>query len=111
MQVVVSHAWTFDAGEHAEAYRAKSDAFNPFLEARPGFVARLLVQGIDDPTHMMNIRVFESVEHYTAMTQIPSYADHIADLSLHVDPARYTDGYAREFTDLISATGAWPTSS
>lgn len=111
MQAVVSHAWTFDAGFHAAEYRRKSEAFHPFLAAQPGFVARLLVQGVDDPTHMTNVRVFASVEHYLAMTEIPEYQHHIADLSTHVDPARYAGGYPREFADVVAVTGQWPASS
>lgn len=109
MQVVVSQAWTLDAFDHARAYIAKSEAFAEFLSAQPGFVTRMLLRGVDDATHFTNVRVFESVAHYEAITEIPAYRDHIADLSRHVDVERYAGGYPREYMDLVVATGQLPT--
>jgi hypothetical protein len=104
MQVVVSQAWTYDDAEHACSYVEKSERFHGFLARQPGFVARLLLRGTEDPTHFTNVRVFASVQDYLAMTEIPEYQRHIDDLSEHVDASRYTAGYPRELTDIVAVT-------
>ncbi len=101
MQIVVSQAWTIDAGAHADAYIAKSADMEAFLRAQPGFVSRSLIRGIDDPTHFTNLRVFATIADYEAMVQIPVYADLIGGLTEHVDMARYEGTYAREFMDVV----------
>jgi heme-degrading monooxygenase HmoA len=104
VQVVVSQAWTYDATDHARAYIDKSEGFQGFLARQPGFVARLLLRGTEDPTHFTNVRVFASAADYLAMAEIPEYRRHIDDLSEHVDASRYTAGYPRELTDLVAVT-------
>ena len=103
MQIVISHAWTWDEA-HADRYVELSDSFNAFLAAQPGFIARTLVRDVDDPTHLVNLRVFTSVADYETMTGIPEYQDHIAALSEHVDPAKYEGGYVRQYADIASTT-------
>jgi heme-degrading monooxygenase HmoA len=111
MQIVISHAWTWDA-EHADAYVAKSAAFNEFLESRPGFVSRTLIRDVADPCHLMNLRVWRSVADYEAIIGLSDYRAHIDDLSQHVDPARYEGGYVRLYADVVTTTeDAWRTSS
>ncbi|MGI9667747.1 MAG: antibiotic biosynthesis monooxygenase family protein [Acidimicrobiia bacterium] len=103
MQIVISHAFTRDE-DAAQRYVQVSESFHPFLQAQPGFVSRTLVQDVDDPTHLINLRVFDSVSSYEAMTQIPEYKQHIDELSALVDVARYKDGYARQYTDIMTTT-------
>jgi heme-degrading monooxygenase HmoA len=101
VQIVISHAWTWDTA-HAEEYIAKSAAFNDWLARRRGFVSRTLVRDADDPTHLINLRVWESVADYEAIIGLAEYGAHIDDLSRHVDPARYEGGYVRLYGDIVS---------
>lgn len=101
MQMVVSQAWTKDAGAHADAYIAKSRDMDTFLAAQPGFIGRTLVRGVEDPTHFTNLRVWRSIADYEAMVQIPVYADLIAGLTEHIDMDRYDGTYPREFMDVV----------
>ncbi len=111
MQMVISHAYTKDAAA-ADAYIALSASFDGFLAEQDGFVSRTLVQLEDDPTHLINLRVFRSVDDYEAMTTIPAYRDHIAALSELVDVDRYADGYPRSYADVVVTTvDAWRPSS
>lgn len=103
-QVVISQAWTFDGDGHADSYIRKASAFDAYLASQPGFRRRLLVQGSEDPTHFVHIREWDSIEDYQRMTADPDYQAHIEDLSEHVDPARYVDGYPREFADVRVVT-------
>jgi heme-degrading monooxygenase HmoA len=103
-QVVISQAWLKPGEEHAQAYIAKATAFDDDLRGRPGFVQRLLTRGVEDPTHIVHIREWASVDDYLRMTQDPDYQAHIESLSEHVDVARYGDGYPREFVDVVVAT-------
>ena len=101
MQIVVSQAWLLPGDAHARAYVAASSSFENFYRAQPGFISRMLTRGVDDPTHIIHLRVFESIADYEAMTQIPEYQAHIESLSRHVDVARYKDGYPREYADVM----------
>ncbi len=111
VQIVMSHAWTWDP-DHAEQYIAKSAAFNAFLEAQPGFVSRTLVRDTEDPCHLVNLRVWQSVGDYEAIIEIAEYRKHIDDLSTHVDPSKYEGGYVRAYADVVTTTeDAWRASS
>ena len=101
MQIVVSQAWTLDADGHADEYVTLSSAFEDFYRSQPGFVSRVLIRGLEDRTHFVHLRFFESIDHYTSMTEIPEYQAHIRALSEHVDVSRYADGYPREFADVV----------
>ncbi len=103
MDIVISHAYTWDA-EHTDAYIKKSAAFNDWLGHRPGFVSRQLVRDQEDPTHLLNLRLWRSVEDYEAIIHLPEYRSHIEDLSTHVDPARYEGGYVRLYGEIVSTT-------
>lgn len=103
MQIVISHAYTWDE-QHADAYIALSDGFNAYLEACDGFISRTLVRNADDPTHLINLRVWTSVSDYEAIIHRPEYRAHIDALSEHVDPARYEGGYVRLYGDVVSST-------
>lgn len=106
MQIVVSQAWLLPGEEHVEAYVATSRAFEDFYRAQPGYITRYLARGVEDPTHIIHLRVWESTAHYEAMTQIPEYQAHIESLSHHVDAERYTEGYPREYADILFASDA-----
>lgn len=101
MQIVVSQAWTIDADGHADAYIAKSEAMGAFLAAQPGFISRMLIRGVEDPTHFTNLRIYDAIASYEAMIQLPEYPGLIAGLTEHVDMSRYVDGYAREYMDVV----------
>lgn len=103
-QVVISQAWTLDGDDHAAEYVRKAAAFDAYLSRQPGFRRRLLVQGSEDPTHFVHVREWDSIDDYQRMTTDPDYQLHIEDLSVHVDVARYVDGYPREFADVRVVT-------
>lgn len=105
MQMVISQAWTPDE-DNAARYVAMSEAFEDFYRAQSGYIARFMVRGIEDRSHFVHIRLWASIDDYTAMTQIPEYQAHIAALSEHVDAERYTDGYPREFTDVVFSSAS-----
>jgi heme-degrading monooxygenase HmoA len=105
-QVVISQAWLLPGEEHAAAYEATARSLDDYLRAQPGFVQRLLVRGVEDPTHLVHVREWVSVDDYLRMTADPTYQAHIEQLSQHVDVSRYGDGYPREFADVIVATRA-----
>ena len=109
--MVISHAYTKDE-DAADAYIALSASFDDFLAEQPGFVSRTLVQLTDDPTHLINLRVFRTVADYETMTTIPHYQEHIAALSELVDVDRYADGYPRSYADVVlTSVDEWRTSS
>lgn len=106
MQLVMSQAWTKDAGASADAYVAASAAMDAFLAAQPGFVRRELVRGVEDPTHFVNLRWWASVDDYLAMTRLPEYPGLIEGLAAHLDLGKYEEhGYPREFLDVVLAGG------
>ena len=103
-QMVMSQTWVKDA-DHAAAYIAEAASFDDWLRARPGFVSRVLVQGVDDPCHLLHLRTFRSVADYEALIDDPEYQRHIQDLSRHVDPSRYPDGAVpKEYGDVVWET-------
>ena len=101
MILVVSQAWAKDAGASADAYVEQSRAFLEFMKAHPGFRARKLVRSLDDPTHFTNLRWFDSVDAYHAMTRHSDYAQQIAALSQHLDLAKYEGQVSREFMQIV----------
>lgn len=102
MQLVMSQAWTLDAEGAADGYVAASAAMNDFLAEQPGFVRRELVRGVEDRTHFINLRWFESIDDYLAITQLPEYPGLITGLSEHLDLKKYEElGYPREFLDVV----------
>jgi heme-degrading monooxygenase HmoA len=102
--MVISQAWVHQDPTHADAYVRIASAFDDFLRGQPGFVSRRLVKSIDDPSHFVHLREWRAIEDYEAMTMLPAYQQHIAELSEHVDVARYTDGYPREFGEVVVST-------
>jgi len=103
-QMVMSQTWVKD-DDHAAAYIAEAAAFDDWLRARPGFVSRVLVRGVDDPCHLVHLRTFASVSDYEALIDEPEYRRHIEDLSRHVDPSRYPDGMVtKEYGDIVWET-------
>jgi hypothetical protein len=101
MKAVVSQTWLITA-DHAVRYVELAAAFDPWLQARPGFIGRTLIQGHDDPTHIIHVRLFRDVEDYLVMLREPEYQDHLEQLIELVDPGRYPPGAVkREFGDVI----------
>ena len=111
MQIVISHAYTWD-DPHTQAYIELSESFNGWLEACDGFVSRSLVADFADRTHLINLRVWQSISHYEAIINEPEYRSHIAGLSEHVDPSRYNGSDVRSYGDIVVTTeDAWRISS
>ncbi len=103
-QMVISQTWVKD-DDHAAAYVAKAAAFDDWLRARPGFVSRVLVRGVDDQCHLVHLRTFVSVGDYEALIDEPEYRRHIEDLSQHVDPTKYPEGMVtKEYGDVVWET-------
>jgi len=100
MIVVVSQAWSKDEHEQADGYIAASRAFLDFHLSQPGFLGRRLIRGVEDRTHFTNLRFFESVESYEAMTQREGYMDHIGAMFEFLKPY---DTYPREFMEVVIA--------
>src|SRR5690242_1611423 len=101
MILVVSQAWAKDADASADAYVEQSRTFLEFMKSHPGFRSRKLVRSLDDPTHFTNLRYFDSVDAYQAMTRHPDYAKYIAALSEHLDLAKYEGQVPREFMQVV----------
>lgn len=102
--MVMSQTWVRDE-DHAASYIAKAAAFDGRLRARPGFLSRVLVQGVEDPCHLVHLRTFRSVADYEALITDPDYRRHIEDLSHHVDPAKYPEGAVpKEYGDVVWET-------
>ena len=102
MVIVISHAWTKDDAEHAEAYMRFSEGFAQFFDDHPGFIRRILVRGQEDRTHFMNLRFFDTVDSYTECTQRDGYVAYTEGMYEHLRPY---DGYPREFVDIVMDTG------
>lgn len=98
MIAVVSQAWTLDDGAHADAYVALSAAFLPFHRDSPGFRGRRLIRGLEDRTHFTNLRFFDDLASYQAMTERPGYQEHLAKMAVHLKP--YTT-YPRELLEVV----------
>ncbi len=101
MIIVVSQAFTKDAGASADAYIEQSRAFLELMKAAPGFRGRKLVRSVDDPTHFTHLRFFESVDAYTALTQHPDYQAQIQKLTEHIDVSKYQGKSPRELMHVI----------
>jgi len=102
MIIVISHAWTKDDAENADAYIKFSEGFGQFFEDHPGFVRRLLVRGQEDRTHFMNLRFFDRVESYLECTKREGYVAYTEAMYAHMKPY---DSYPREFVDVVLDTG------
>ena len=101
MIIVVSQAWTKDAAASADAYIAESRAFSDFMQKQPGFRGRKLVRSLEEPTHFTNLRWFDSVDAYQAMTKHADYSQQIDALSRHLDLSKYDGKNTREFMQIV----------
>ncbi len=101
MIIVVSQAFTKDAHESADAYVEQSRTFLAFMQGHAGFRGRKLIRSLEDPTHFTNLRWFDDVEAYEAMTQHPDYQTQIQKLSAHLDLSRYAGIKGREYMQLV----------
>lgn len=101
MIIVVSQAWTKDEHTSADAYVEQSRIFLEFMNAARGFRGRKLIRGIEDKTHFTNLRWFDDVAAYEAMTQHPDYQKQISALSQHLDLAKYEGRPGREFMQIV----------
>jgi heme-degrading monooxygenase HmoA len=104
MIIVVSQAWTKDTEASAEGYVQASADFLSFMERHQGFRGRKLIRSLEDATHFTNLRWFDSVDDYTAMTEHPDYATQIAKLAEFLNLDRYTDS-PREFMEVVLDDG------
>lgn len=86
MIAVISHAWTADDGEAADAYAAGVGEFMEFHRAQPGFRGRIVVRSTSDRTHFTNIRFFDSQQDYDRMIHAEGYAIVIEQLGAHLRP-------------------------
>jgi heme-degrading monooxygenase HmoA len=102
MYVVVSQAWSKDDGASADGYVAAYERFLEFHRAQPGFLGRRLIRGVEDRTHFTNLRFFESLDDYEAMTQREGYQDHLMAMYEHLRPY---DAYPREFMEVVVSDG------
>ena len=101
MKAVISQTWLIGES-HVDDYLAISAALDDWLRAQPGAVGRTLIRSDDDPTHIIHVRTYESLEAYTDLMAAPEYQRHIDDLSAHVDPSRYPPGAAgRTYGDVL----------
>ena len=101
MIIVVSQAWAKDAAASADAYIEQSRVFLDFMKRQPGFRSRKLVRSLDDATHFTNLRWFDSVDAYHAMTRHPDYARQIDALSTYLDRSKYDGKNTREFMQIV----------
>jgi hypothetical protein len=101
MIIVVSQAWTKDEHASANAYLEQSRGFLEFMKAIPGFRGRKLIRGLEDKTHFTNLRWFDDVAAYEAMTQHPDYQKQISALSVHLDLSKYAERPGREFMEIV----------
>lgn len=106
MHLVMSQAWTLDDGPSADAYVAASAAMEQWLRTCHGFVRRELVRGLEDRTHFINLRWWQSVDDYLAITTLPEYQELLAGLAEPLDLAKYEEhGYPREFLEVVLPVG------
>jgi len=101
MIIVVSQAWTKDAGASADAYIEQSRIFLAFMQLHPGFHQRTLIRGVEDPTHFTNLRWFDDIAAYEAMTSHPDYQKQITALTQYVDISKYKDRVGREYMQIV----------
>ena len=102
MYVVVSQAWSKDDEGGAAGYVAAYEEFLAFHEQQPGFLGRRLIRGVEDRTHFTNLRFFERLEDYEAMTQREGYQDHLMAMYEHLKPY---ETYPREFMEVVVSDG------
>ena len=102
MIVVISQAWTRPGGEHAAEYIRLSEEFGRFFDDHPGFHRRLLVRGIENENHFINLRFFDRVEDYEDCTRRTGYVAHTELMYSHLEPY---DGYPREYVQVVLDTG------
>jgi len=81
--VVISQTRTLDADEHADGYVEGSRRFIDFMKQHPGFKGRLVLRSTEDPQHFMHVRVFDTVESYRELTDMPGYHDRIDEMGAH----------------------------
>ena len=105
MYVVVSQAWSKDEGDAADGYVAAYEEFLAFHEQQPGFLGRRLLRGTEDRTHFTNLRFFESLDDYEAMTQREGYQAHLEAMYEHLRPY---ESYPREFMEVVVSDGPGP---
>lgn len=91
--VVVSQAWTIDAGAHADAYLAITAELGAMMRAHPGYLGRRMLRSREDPTHFTHVRRFADRRAYDALAHTPGYEGFIARLTAHLRPYQ---GPARE---------------
>jgi heme-degrading monooxygenase HmoA len=101
MIIVVSQAWAKDAAASADGYIEQSRVFLDFMKRQPGFRSRKLTRSLDDATHFTNLRWFDSVDAYHAMTRHPDYARQIDALSKYLDLSKYDGKNTREFMQIV----------
>jgi hypothetical protein len=102
MIIVVSQAWTKEGEEHAQEYVRLSEEFGRFFDDHPGFHRRLLVRGVDDPTHFINLRFFDKVQDYEDCTKREGYVAHTEAMYEHMRPY---DSYPREYVEVVLDSG------
>jgi heme-degrading monooxygenase HmoA len=100
MIAVVSQAWTLDGAAHAEAYVEAYRRFLAVHRRHPGFRGRRLLRGIEDDTHFVNVRFFDSVEAYESLTRQPGYAEAIEEMGAHLDLGRPP---TKEYVEVVVA--------
>ena len=88
MIAVVSQAWLYPGELHASEYERLSDEFVDFHRRHAGYRGRRLLFGLDDPTHVINIRFFDSVADYEELIAFEGYGARIDELSQHLDLGR-----------------------
>lgn len=102
MHVVVSQAWSRDDGVSADGYIAAYENFLSFHEESPGFLGRRLIRGVEDRTHFTNLRFFDRLEDYEAMTEREGYQDHLLAMYEFLRPY---ESYPREFMEVVVSDG------
>lgn len=84
MIAIVSQAWTRDA-DATEAYVEGWERFADFQRRHPGWRGRRLLVGVEDPTHITNIRFFESLADYEDLITWEGYAEGVNALGELLD--------------------------
>ena len=105
MIVVVSQAWSKDDGDGADGYVREYEKFLEFHEQQQGFRGRRLMRGLEDRTHFTNLRFFDSLDDYEAMTQREGYQDHLMAMYEYLKPY---ESYPREFLEVVVSDGPLP---
>ena len=75
-------------------------------------MSRTLIQGRDDPTHIIHVRIFRELDDYLGLLRETAYQDYIAELIELVDPSRYPPGaVGREFGEVLHQVTVEPSGS